>query len=162
MKTETVNGKKNRLAFVARFLAAFAPLFLLVEWVRLPALYETIAHLEATLLSATNLPATATGSIITTTAGAFEITAECTGLAMAAMLASLLFASRNEKQLKWLAAGTAFLLAFNLLRLYATLATGAAFGQGALEIVHPALWFVDAAAVVAVWAKAEGIYLKPH
>lgn len=152
-------GRKNgRLEFVARFLAAFAPLYLLAEWVRMPALYEAIASLEATLLSTTGMAAAATGSLITTTTGAFEITSECTGLAMVAMLASLLFASRNRNWLRWLAAGTAFLLAFNLLRLYATLAAGAVFGVSALEIVHPALWFVDAAAVVAVWAKAEGMF----
>lgn len=142
--------------FLVRFFPVMAVLYALILLIPLPWLYSGIASLEAGFLNGAGIYSVSDGALIHTGAASFEIVAECSGLVMVAMLIALFYASKTRKW-NWLIGGIVFLLLFNLLRLFATLYAGAAFGQGALDVVHPALWFVDAGLVLAVWAKAEGV-----
>ena len=154
MRVTFLFGQKAK-EFLLRFFVAFAALFLLVEAIKLPFLYEAIASFEAAALSSFGIAAVSQGAFIHATNASFEIVAECSGLVMVSMLAALLFASKAKNSLQWLVAGGVFLFLFNLLRLFATLYAGVAWGPYALDVVHALLWFVDAGVVVAIWGKAE-------
>ena len=143
-------------AFLLRFFPAMAALYAAIILVPLPWLYAGIASLETNFLNGAGIPAASNGALIHVDGASFEIVAECSGLVMAAMLVSLFYASKT-KRWRWLAGGMVFLLLFNLARLFATLYAGASWGQAALDLVHPALWFVDTGLVLAIWARAEGI-----
>ena len=119
-----------------------------------PWLSRGLAGVEGALLAASGVPVLVDGALLHAGGASFEIVAECSGLVMAAMLIALFFAS-GCRRWGWLAGGVAFLLLFNVARLWFTLYAGAVWGQGALDVVHPVLWFVDAGIVLALWAKAE-------
>jgi len=143
--------------FLARFFPAMILLYAAILLFPQPELYAHIASFEAGALNALGVPAASQGSHIYAGNAAFVIVAECSGLVMIAMLIALFFASQSAKW-KDLAVGIAFLLVFNLLRVLVTVYSGAVMGQNALDIVHPALWFVDAGVVMAIWAKSEGYF----
>ncbi|OIO24609.1 hypothetical protein AUJ14_05750 [Candidatus Micrarchaeota archaeon CG1_02_55_22] len=121
-----------------------------------PWLYAGLAGIEGAFLEASGVPVVVDGALLHAGGASFEIVAECSGLIMVAMLVALFFAS-GCRRWGWLAGGIVFLLLFNVARLWLTLYAGAAWGQSALGVVHPVLWFVDAGIVLAWWAKMEAL-----
>ena len=138
-------------AFLAKFLIAFAVLYLIAIILPLAPLLEWIAGTQANWLHSAGIDAFAEGSVVHANGSQFEIVNECSSLVMIALLAALLFAGGKKSDWKALAIGVPLLFAFNLLRLFATIAIGASFGDGALDAVHYLLWIVDAGLVLAVW-----------
>ena len=118
---------------------------------KLAPLLEWIAGTQANWLYSAGIDAFAEGSVVHANGSQFEIVNECSSLVMIALLAALLFAGGKKSDWKALAIGVPLLFAFNLLRLFATIAIGASFGDGALDPVHYLLWIVDAGLVLAVW-----------
>jgi exosortase/archaeosortase family protein len=147
----------NPIAFLAKFAASFAALYAIVLWLPLGAWLEFVAAVEAKLVTTASVPATSAATTIACASQQFEIVAECSGLVMVSLLASLLYATgaRNAgKTLLWAAPA---LIAFNLLRLFGTLYLACTLGAFALEPTHFAFWIVDALAVLAIWAYSQKI-----
>ncbi|MCX6767450.1 MAG: exosortase/archaeosortase family protein [Candidatus Micrarchaeota archaeon] len=151
---------RHEWVFFLKFAALFAIPYFFIHFVDLGPLTASIAGAESVFLSAAGTPARAVGSTVLAAGREFEIVADCTGLVMIIMLAALLWSTPVRRERRWLflAAGAPFLFVFNLLRLFFTLWVGAALGGLAGEAVHVALWFVDAAVVIALWAKAAEVF----
>jgi len=90
----------------------------------------------------------------------FEIIADCTGLVMVVLLFALLYSTESKADKpRELAFYAPFLLAFNLVRLFATLLAHYHLGEAGFEAVHAALWFVDSGVVLWCWSRATGVRL---
>ncbi|NYZ78422.1 exosortase/archaeosortase family protein [Candidatus Micrarchaeota archaeon] len=171
MVSEESKRKKGiKMAVLSReqkfFLTRF-PLYFLIPYALLlllkPAfLTNFIASLEAAFLNAAGFAAHATGSVLVVNNAIFEIIPDCAGLMMVFLFLALFYATPRAKfvrkrGLPAVAVYCIALFAFNLLRLFATLAIGAAYGENALNAAHAALWFIDAGVVLAAWASATRI-----
>ncbi len=137
--------------FILKFLISFAVLFAAVLALPLAPLLEWIAQTEAGWLSSAGIDAFAEGPVVHANGAEFEIVNECSSLVMVALLAALLFAGGKKSDWRALAIGAPLLFAFNLLRLFATMAVGAAWGAAATDSVHYLLWLVDSALVLGIW-----------
>ena len=154
-------GIVDEKTFTLRFLAAFLLLYATIHAIDFlaPAIFYPLKRLVALsllpLLSAIGIPATVEGVAVTTVAASYVIVVECTGLAITALLAAALFASKLE--LKPLALALAFyapfLFAFNVFRVLATIWAENAFGPGAFDWAHALSWLADSLVVVLVWAR---------
>jgi len=151
---------RHEWLFLAKFFILFAIPYALIHVIDLGWLTRAIASIESGLFNAAGIPSSAVGSEVIAAGANYTIIADCTGLVMVAMLFALLWATPLKDKRRWLflAIGAPFLLLFNFARLFITLWTGIALGPTALETVHLGFWFVDAAAAVAVWAKAAELW----
>ena len=147
---------RHEWVFLAKFAAFFSVPYALLHVLDLRLLTQPIASFESAFFNAAGVPSSAAASIIFAAGREFEIIPDCTGLVMVILLFALLWSTPIEEKRRrpFFAAGSIFLLAFNLARLFFTLWAGVAWGNAALEAVHVALWFVDSAVVLAVWAVA--------
>lgn len=155
---KTTNGKPQGVGFLLRFTAVMAPLFVIVEIAPLESLLRLVAAIETQMLNAIGINSVLNGTAIAVGNAAFEIAPECSGLLMASMLVALLYAAKTKDGFRWAVMGGIALFTFNIMRLLATIAVGAWWGEAAMDNAHMLLWFVDAAAVVALWAKAENYF----
>ncbi|MFH1199710.1 MAG: archaeosortase/exosortase family protein [Candidatus Micrarchaeota archaeon] len=146
---------KKEKAFLAKFLALFALLFSMVWLFDLPPLNAALAFAEGELLSHAGVPAIVGGNIIAVGGLSARIVNECSGLVMVALLVALLYSHDipRKSRLRALAVFVPFLLAFNALRLFATLYVFFA-ANAWFDAVHVALWLVDSAVVLACWYVA--------
>jgi len=149
------------------FLTRF-PFYFLVPYALLLALKPTfltnaIASLETLFLNAAGFTTRAANSIIVVNNSVFEIIPDCTGLVMIFLFLALFYATTprasfvRKRSLPAVMVYCIALFAFNLARLFITLAIGAAYGENALNSAHALLWFVDAGVVLAAWASATRI-----
>ena len=116
-----------------------------------------VAFLEEKILSAFGQGVVRAGTTLVVGNAAFDIVVDCTGLTMVIMFLSLVYATKTKIPPEKVLGYAAFFFVFNLFRLAFTLAIGANYGQGALDLVHPLLWFVDSGVVFACWAKEYGL-----
>jgi len=150
-----------------RFLALFALLFFvpyaLMHFVPLNFACEAVAGVEAYALRALGYPVAWDGvSLAIGETSLFKIIPDCTGLVMVFLFAALLWAAplkRPASRVRELAFYTPFLLAFNLVRLLATLLAHYHFGPTGFDAVHAALWFADSGVVLWCWSRASGVRL---
>lgn len=148
--------------FLTRFPFYFLIPYALLLFLKLAFLTDSVASLEKIFLNAAGFNATAAGSILVVNNAVFEIIPDCTGLVMVFLFLALFYATPRasfvrKRGLPAVACYCIALFAFNLLRLFATLAIGASWGEGALNAAHAALWFVDAGVVLAAWMHATRI-----
>lgn len=155
--------------FLIVFLGSFTALYLIVQILPIAPLLEGLASLEAKMLNFAGANASSAQTIIFTPSMEFEIIRDCSGLVMIALLAALLLASNANvpklkpdpgNSLKTLLFFAPLLLAFNVLRLLATLFVGAQLGRGVLEAVHFSLWIVDSVVVLLIWAKSQQMIFR--
>jgi exosortase/archaeosortase family protein len=155
--------RREELAFLARFALLFGAPYLALHLVDVTPLAANIAHAQVAALSLAGVPAFADGPLlyVAGSPAVYQIVADCTGLVMVILLFALLWATPIDPRarLPALLAFAPFLLAFNLVRLAATLLVGAWHGPAALEAAHVALWFVDSGVVLALWARVAGVRL---
>ena len=141
---------KRELVFLAKFAAIYIVLQAVIQFGPLLPLEEAIASLEAGWIGAENF-----GNIIDTGGnGLFEISASCTGLVSASVLAAVVFSLRKPKLKKKamvFAVGAIALFVLNLARVYIVLVSAVQFGIGMSEIVHIVSWFSTAAFILAAW-----------
>lgn len=146
--------RKNVL-FLVKFLVLFFVPYAFIHVVDLSAVNEAVAGVQGAMLNTAGLPTSVEGTLLTTTFGGrqtiFDMIIDCSGLMMVILFFALLYSTPIKRgRLKWLLAFTPLLLAFNAVRLFATIA--AAVLYDAFEVVHVALWFVDSAVVLLCWA----------
>ena len=160
LETKIFGLARREWLFLIKFFALFLIPYALIHIIDLGWLTSAIASTESWLFNAAGIPSSVVGSEIIAAGTSYTIIADCTGLVMVAMLFALLWATPLKDKRRWLflAIGVPFLLLFNLARLFVTLWAGVALGPVALEAVHLCFWFVDAAAAVAVWAKAAELW----
>ncbi len=144
-----MNLHRSGAVFFAKFFAIFLFLeFLVVNFPVVP-LQEFIARTLASFLGLGY-----SGSLVFVSEGAFEITASCTGLVSASVLAAIIFSLKKpelkEKAVVF-AAGFVALLVVNYFRVLLVLWSGKEFGIAVAEIVHVLSWFVTSGAVIAAW-----------
>jgi|GEM_PF-1749132 len=150
---------KNALYFFVKFTACFALLYAIMRVLPLAPWLEFIAQTQAFLLQLFGVGAQSSSSIVLCGAQQFEIIADCSGLVMVSLLAALLYATGARNLKKTLAWGVPVLLAFNIVRLLATLYLSCTAGPDLLEATHFAFWIVDALVVIAIWAYSQKIRL---
>lgn len=149
--------KENEKKFLLLFFIGFAALYLLVQALPIEFALEGIASFETQALNYAGVAASSSQTIVFTPSMEFEIIKDCSGLLMVGLLAALLFSSSSDhrKSLSTLLLFAPLLLAFNLLRLFATLFVGAQYGQQIMDAVHFALWIVDSLIVLLIWWKSQ-------
>lgn len=152
----SLSEKEKR--FLVLFVVSFVVLYALVRILPLQFLNVFIANAEQLILSSAGYAASAQGTTLFVGKAAFEIIVDCSGLVMMIMFFSLLYSTGVKIPKGRLLAYFAFFFAFNLARLAFTLAVAADYGNAALDVVHPALWFVDSGVVFAAWAKEYGLW----
>jgi exosortase/archaeosortase family protein len=84
----------------------------------------------------------------------FEVTASCTGIISASILAAIIFSLRKpelKKKILFFLGGAIILFTVNLLRLYLVLSVGKAYGVAAADLAHIASWFAMSAAIIMLW-----------
>lgn len=148
-----------------QFLWRFPPLFVIpyavMRFIPLDFLTRPIAFLESFALNAFGFQTQVFGSTILSQKTVFTIIPDCSGLVMVILFLALYYSTKTrrysikENEPAALAPYVLFLLAFNLLRLFVTLAVGLSYGGNALDKTHMALWFVDSAVVMLAWAHAQ-------
>ncbi len=148
--------------FLTRFPFYFLVPYALLLLVKPAFLTNAIASLEALLLNAAGFNATAAGSTLFANNAVFQIIPDCSGLVMIFLFLALFYATPRASFVRKrgttaIAAYAVGLFIFNLLRLFVTLSIGAAYGEGALNAAHAALWFVDAGVVLAAWVNATRV-----
>ncbi len=157
---------KDEWGFVARFFLSFFILYAALLGIdhffpTATLLFKVfVARSSSILLAAYFGTATSiSGTVIFSGNSLYSIVVECTGLVLAILLFSLLYASKlsPQKIAFYLAAYMPFLLAFNVFRVSLTIAIGIFYGQDAMDAVHVTLWLVDSALVMALWMRATGI-----
>lgn len=150
------------LRFFLSFFASYALLHLLDYFKVFEPLKLFVAAAQAALFRSIGVSAVLQGAMLSHGGLAFAIVLECTGLVLVALLFSLLFASRvpAKKLLRALLLFSPFLLAFNVLRVFATLYSGVAFGIGVMDSVHVFLWLVDSLLVLWIWTVAIGLSVR--
>ncbi len=154
-----VLGDKALIKLAARFLVCFGVLFAAIVWlnVRTPLINEVEAATAATaafLMNLTGVAATRSDVLINIPGRQLLIGADCTGLTIAAMLASLVVAYpvRMSSKAMGIFAGVAAVLAANLVRLVAIAHISGASDK-VFYAAHDFLFQVGMVAVaIAVWA----------
>lgn len=152
----SLSTKERR--FLALFIISFVVLYALIRILPLQFLTVFIANAEASILSSAGHAAVAQGTALFVGNQAFEIVVDCSGLVMIILFFSLLYSTGVKISWQKLLKYFAFFFVFNLIRLAFTLAVSADYGNAALDIVHPVLWFVDSGVVFAAWAKEYGLW----
>jgi exosortase/archaeosortase family protein len=150
---------QNEKRFLKYFSASFVFFYAILKILPLQPLNLFIAFAQEKILFSVGYSVFRIGTTLLVGRAAFEIVMECSGLLMMALFFSLLYATKIRIPRARLLGYFAFFFIFNLFRLAFTLAVGANYGQNALNIAHPALWFVDSAVVFACWAKEYGFKL---
>ena len=145
--------------FLKYFAASFVFFYAILKILPLQPLNLLVAFIQEKMLFYAGYAVFRVGTTLLVDGAAFEIVLECSGLLLMALFFSLLYATRTKISKPRLLGYFAFFFIFNLFRLAFTLGVGATYGQGALDVVHPALWFVDSAVVFAAWAKEYGFKL---
>ena len=115
----------------------------------LQPLQEFIAGIEAGALGLESQ-----GSNIYTSSGLFVITASCTGLVSASVLAAIIFALKKPRlktKVALFVGGTIALFLLNLARVYLVLLVAIRFGAETAGIAHTVSWFSTAAFILALW-----------
>ena len=158
-------GKGFRLSakekhFLFYFTIIFLSIFGLLKLAEPQPVNLFVAQLQEQLLSRAGFGVLRDGTTLLLNGSAFQIVIDCSGLVMMTLFFALLYSTKTRISTPRLLAYFAFFFLFNLLRLAFTIAVGAEYGEGALEIVHPVLWFVDAGVVFACWAKEYGLLKK--
>ena len=151
---------KEEKHFLFYFVLTFAFLFALIKILPLDSLNFFVAEIQEKILSLAGYEVAREGTLLLVGSAAFEIVIDCSGLVMLIMFASLLYSTNTRLSWKKIVFYSAFLFVFNLARLAFTLAVGANLGNQTLDIVHPALWFVDSGLVFGVWAKEYGLFSR--
>ena len=140
---------KKELWFLMKFFLIYAVLQFAVLAAPLSGLQEWIAGIEAGLLGLE-----VSGSSILIGTDIFIISASCTGVVSAAVLAAVIFALKKpgmKLKLAMFAFGAVALLLLNLLRVYAVLLVAVGWGTGAAELAHAVSWLGTAFLVLLVW-----------
>jgi len=158
-------GKGFRLSakekhFLFYFTLIFLSIFGLLKITEPQPVNLLVAQLQERLLSSAGYSIVRDGAILLLNGSAFQIVIDCSGLVMMTLFFALLYSTKTKIPLPRLLAYFAFFFLFNLLRLAFTIGVAADYGEGALGIVHPVLWFVDAGVVFACWAKEYGLLKK--
>lgn len=140
--------EKKAVVFLAKFFALFLLLQTLIFLAPLDSLENGIAELEAGLLSLERQE-----NLVVMEKGNFEISANCTGLVSAAVLASIVFSLKKpdlKKKILIFLAGSIALLLLNLVRVYIVLLSSSQ-GIGFAETMHVASWYAMAGAIIIAW-----------
>ncbi|MBI5225056.1 hypothetical protein HY989_04265 [Candidatus Micrarchaeota archaeon] len=147
--------RREEAVFLAKFLIIFFLLFGILKIIDLSAMLFAIAQFESSALNFVGIGSKVVGTQMLLYGNVVEFVEECSGLIMVILLIALLWGSKiqNERRLKYLAIFTPALLAFNLIRLFATLWVLAIFPY-LFEYFHIFLWFVDSAIVMLIWIRA--------
>lgn len=125
---------------IAQAAILIAPLGLLKEWIA--------------LIEASALGLQVQGNNILFNAHSFEITAQCTGLMSASVLAAIALSLKKPalwKKIALIAAGAALLFFINLFRVYLVLLAAIAFNPDAAGTLHEITWFAMAALIIVIW-----------
>ena len=141
--------RRKQVIFLAKFLAIFAVLHLLLYLFDLSFLQNAIASLEAGWLGLEAL-----GDLVFVAGQPFAITPSCTGLVASFILAAVVFALKRpgwKEKIATYLIGTLTLLLINLLRVYLVLLAAIAYGVAAAEALHLASWFAMSALIIALW-----------
>ncbi|MFH1257270.1 MAG: exosortase/archaeosortase family protein [Candidatus Diapherotrites archaeon] len=141
--------KKAMLSFLAKFFIIYGVLQGLILFLDLSFIQTALAGLSAAMVSAQ-----ANGVFVRINSGAFEVTASCTGLVSASILAAIIFSLKKpemKKKFLFFIAGAVALFLVNIARLYLVLSIGKAFGINAAETAHVLSWFAMSAAIIALW-----------
>ncbi len=155
-------GKGFRLSakekhFLFYFTVIFLSIFGLLKIAEPQPVNLFVAQLQEQILSAAGYNAVRDGTTLLLNGAAFQIVIDCSGLVMMTLFFALLYSTKTRISTPRLLAYFAFFFLFNLLRLAFTIGIAADYGEGALGIVHPVLWFVDAGVVFVCWAKEYGL-----
>ena len=150
---DRLSGTEKR--FLARFFVIFFSLFAAIHFVDLSFLSRAVAQVEFHLLSLAGVHAVLQGELLVAGSTPFLFVVDCTGLVMVVLFAALLHSNELEsrRRVRALLLYSPLLLAFNLVRLFATLIVGA-FAPPLFWAVHALLWFVDSGVVLLAWHKA--------
>ncbi|MFA5247412.1 MAG: archaeosortase/exosortase family protein [Candidatus Micrarchaeia archaeon] len=151
---------KAEADFLWRFLFSFFLLYAaahaidaLAPWALAP-LKTAIAQAEVFFLNTIGISASQQGIVVDAAGLLFAMALECTGIVLAILLFCLFYATKKSERKatpEKIAASLLLLLAFNLLRVLATIFIAVNFGNTAFEITHALLWVVDSLAVLLVW-----------
>ena len=148
-KTAKKDFGKKAIIFLIKFFAIYAiaqaailiaPLGLLKEWIA--------------LIEASALGLQAQGNNILFNAHSFAITAQCTGLMSASVLAAIALSLKKPvllKKIALIAAGAVLLFFINLFRVYLVLLAAIAFNPDAAGTLHEITWFAMAALIIVIW-----------
>jgi len=149
----------RRFLFIAKFFAIFAAAEILIL---VADLGQVQTFISGTIADFAGLESS--GIFVKVSDGLFEITASCTGLVSAGILAAVVFSLRKPEMGNKIAlflAGTAVLLIVNYIRVLVVVIVGKDFGIVAAEITHIASWFLMSAGIILVWyaftKKSTGI-----
>tara|TARA_Y100000310_G_scaffold280829_1_gene300833 strand:+ start:3596 stop:4006 length:411 start_codon:yes stop_codon:yes gene_type:complete len=115
----------------------------------LSPLQNAIAGFEAGLLGLAR-----DGNVIGIAGGLFVVSASCTGLVSASVLAAIIFSLKKpvlKKKLVIFATGAIALFLLNLVRVYIVLLVAINFGSAAADLAHTISWFSTAALILAAW-----------
>ncbi len=140
---------RKELVFLAKFFAIYFVLQWLVLAAPLGALQQLIAAVEAGWLGLNTA-----GNIVQAGNGFFEISASCTGLVSASVLAAVVFSLKKpaaKEKVVLFAVGAVVLFLLNFARVYLVLAIAIGYGVELAELAHTVSWFSTAVLVLILW-----------
>ena len=140
--------KRKETVFLIKFFAIYLVVQYLILIAPLAFLQEAIASFESSLLGLQSV-----GSQVYAN-GVFVISASCTGLVSASILAAVVFSLKKpelKKKVAVFVAGAIALLLLNLARVYFVLVVALNWGVEAAETAHTVSWFSTAALILIVW-----------
>ncbi|MEM4255393.1 MAG: archaeosortase/exosortase family protein [Candidatus Norongarragalinales archaeon] len=146
--------------FLFYFTTVFSLIFALLKLAEPRPVNLLVAQLQESLLSSAGYGVLRDGASLVVENAAFEIVVDCSGLVMMALFFALLYATKTRIPHLRMLGYFAFFFTFNLLRVAFTIAVGAEYGPQAIDVVHPALWFVDSGLVFGCWAKEYGLFKR--
>ncbi|MDO8625499.1 MAG: exosortase/archaeosortase family protein [Candidatus Diapherotrites archaeon] len=152
---------RNRLA--ARFLVLFLVLYAVLQFLLVAAPLGFLERFLAELVSSLLGLSTFRNAVFVGN-DTFTIDNQCTGLASAIVLASVVFALRKpdlKRKIAMVVGGGVVLFLLNIPRLLLVLWSAKAFGIGVAQTVHVASWFLTTAFILGAWyvlaTKASGV-----
>lgn len=151
-----LSGKEKHFIFF--FIVVFSAIFAVLKFTEPRPVSLFVAELQQSILSSAGYSVLRDGTNLVVNNAGFEIVVDCSGLVMMAMFFALLYSTKTRIPHLRMLGYFAFFFAFNLLRIAFTIAVGAEYGNNAIDVVHPALWFVDSGLVFACWGKEYGLF----
>lgn len=151
--------EKKEIVFLSKFFLLFFIPFAAIHVLPLDFISSAIALIQSTMLRGAGISAYSFGPFILSQGQVFKIIIDCTGLVMLILFFALLYSTKERRPGRkvQLIASILFLFAFNLFRLFITILSGLFFGENAINLVHPLLWFVDSGVVMLCWIWTAGI-----
>ncbi len=152
----TLSEKEKHFLFY--FIVVFSLIFAVLKILEPRSINLLVAQLQESILSTAGYPVLRNGTSLLVGNTAFEIVVDCSGLVMMAMFFALLYSTKTRIPHLRMLGYFAFFFFFNLFRIAFTIAVGADYGNAAINVVHPVLWFVDSGIVFACWGYEYGLF----